>query len=314
MTSRSVLCLFALLSACQIGGNVAGKVVDPMTGQPRANLRIIAKANPESPDPQCQMKDATTGADGSFTIQGTCPNTSYDLVLKDETLMIAGEAKAAGGSPVGPLTLDAWRAPASTGVFLLKGDKLTSVKTAADVDKETITGTTEQVWYPTMTPAKVTLIDAGSYLVISGKDLVDGLNFAPLVVHPGKVRFSTGADTYVDIPDQGFIGTTFTSDTEFQRVAATPDTAKAKEVMRGDKSMRYYAADSLPAGRYVLMRNGDKRVYIFDFGTASAAPAAMADAAAAAPAAEGQMADGAAPAADGAAVEAKNEPAEKAPQ
>src|SRR5689334_7671832 len=109
MTSRAVFPLLALLStllgACTVGGNVSGKVVDPMTGQARGNLRIIAKANPESPDPQCQMKDAMTAADGTFKIEGTCPNTSYDLVLKDETLLIAGDAKAAGGSPVGPLNL-----------------------------------------------------------------------------------------------------------------------------------------------------------------------------------------------------------------
>lgn len=311
MTSRVVFFpLIALLSACTVGGNVTGTVVDPMTSQPRANLRIIAKANPESPDPQCQMKDGMTGADGSFTIQGTCPNTSYDLALKDETLMIAGDAKAAGGSPVGPLALEAWRAPASTGVFILKGDKLTSVKTAADIDKETITGTTETVYYPTMTPNKISLVDEGSYLVVSGKDLVQGLVFQPLIVHQGKVRFTTGADTYVDIPDQGFIGTTFTSDTEFQRVAAQVDTAKAKDVSQGEKAYRYYAADSLPEGRYVLMRTGDKRVYIFDFGKAGTAPAvAQAEGAAAA---EGAQA-AAAPAED-APAEAKNEMEEKAPQ
>ncbi len=169
MTSRAVFPILALLTACTIGGNVTGKVVDPMTGEPRPNLRIIAKANPESPDAQCQMKDGMTGADGAFSIQGTCPNTSYDLVLKDETLMIAGDSKVAGGSPVGPVTLEAWRAPASTGVFILKGDKLTSVKTAADIDKETITGTTETVYYPTMTPNKVSLVDAGSFLVDLGQ-------------------------------------------------------------------------------------------------------------------------------------------------
>ena len=308
MTSRAVFPLIALLTACTVGGNVTGKVIDPMTSQPRANLRIIAKANPESPDPQCQMKDGMTGDDGSFTIQGTCPNTSYDLVLKDETLLIAGDSKAAGGSPVGPLTLEAWRAPASTGVFVLKNDKLTSIKTAADIDKETITGTTETVYYPTMTPNKVPLIDEGSYLVVSGKDLVQGLTFQPLIVHQGKVRFATGADTYVDIPDQGFIGTTFTSDTEFQRVAAQVDSAKAKDVTQGEKVYRYYAADSLPEGRYVLMRAGDKRVYIFDFGKAGAAPAV---AQAAAP--EGEPAAGGTPAEE-ATAEAKNETEEKAAQ
>lgn len=304
MTSRAVFPLIALLSACTVGGNVTGKVVDPMTGQPRANLRIIAKANPEAPDALCQMKDGMTGADGSFTIEGTCANTSYDLVLKDETLLVAGDAKAAGGSPVGPLTLEAWRAPASTGVFILKGDKLTSIKTAADIDKETITGTTETVFYPTMTPNKIPLIDEGSYLVVSGKDLVDGLTFQPLIVHQGKVRFATGADTYVDIPDQGFIGTTFTSDTEFQRVAAQVDSAKAKDVAQGEKAYRYYAADSLPAGRYVLMRGGDKRVYIFDFGQAGAAPA-VAQAEGAAP--EGEAA------AEGAQAAAEAAPADAAP-
>jgi hypothetical protein len=313
MTSRAVFPLFAFLSACTVGGNITGKVVDPMTGQPRGNLRIIAKANPESPDPQCQMKDAMTGEDGSFDIKQTCPNTSYDLVLKDETLMIAGDAKAAGGSPVGPLTLDAWRAPASTGVFILKGDKLTSVKTAADIDKETITGTTETVYYPTMTPNKISLVDAGSYLVVSGKDLVEGLTFQPLIVHQGKVRFATGADTYVDIPDQGFIGTTFTSDTEFQRVAAQLDSSKVKDVAQGEKAFRYYAAEALPEGRYVLMRTGDKRVYIFDFGKSGSAPAV----AEATPPAEG-AAEGAAPAegaaAEGTTAEAKNDAEAAAPQ
>jgi hypothetical protein len=305
MTSRAVFPLVALLTACTVGGNVTGKVVDPMTSQPRANLRIIANANPESPDPQCQMKDGMTGADGSFSIQGTCPNTSYDLVLKDETLMIAGDAKAAGGSPVGPLTLEAWRAPASTGVFILKNDKLTSVKTAADIDKETITGTTETVFYPTVTPNKVPLVDAGSYLVVSGKDLVDGLTFQPLIVHQGKIRFATGADTWVDIPDQGFIGTTFTSDTEFQRVSAQIDAAKAKDVAQGEKVYRYYAADALPEGRYVLMRAGDKRVYMFDFGKPGAAPAVAQAAAEGDAAAEGA-------AAEGTTAEAQNETEEKA--
>jgi hypothetical protein len=194
-------------------------------------------------------------------------------------------------------------------VFILKGDKLTSIKTAADIDKETITGTTETVYYPTMTPNKVPLVDAGSYLVVSGKDLVQGLTFQPLIVHQGKVRFATGADTYVDIPDQGFIGTTFTSDTEFQRVAAQVDSAKAKDVVQGEKAYRYYAADSLPEGRYVLMRAGDKRVYIFDFGKAGSAPAvAQAEGAAAAEGAQAAAAPAEGAPAEGT-DEAKNEEA-----
>ena len=66
-----------------------------------------------------------------------------------------------------------------------------------------------------------------------------------------------------------------------------------------------------PEGRYVLMRAGDKRVYIFDFGKAGAAPAvAQAEGDAAA---EGAQA--AAPAeADEGAAEAKNDMEEKAPQ
>jgi hypothetical protein len=58
----------------------------------------------------------------------------------------------------------------------------------------------------------------------------------------------------------------FVDDATFERVTATPDPAKVREVTKGDRKARYLPGDALPEGLYVVHPAGDRRVSIVRFG------------------------------------------------
>jgi len=261
------------LVACNPGGSFDGRLVDAMTSKPRSDIRVLAKA--ESPsDMTCQVREATTDATGTFHIDNTCPDTTYDLVLGDDTLRLADAPKLTGGQKAtGTVDLSVWRAPAGTGIFKLKDDTLTAVRTFSDVGEETVLGTAEKVRYPTKKPLSgLANIDGGSWLVIGGKNAIDRYRFLPLEPDTGVRNFENG----VTIEDHVYIGVKFTSDTEFTRTDATLDESKIKNVTAGDRMVRYIASEALLTGRYAVLGDDDKRTFVIDFGDIPA-PAASAE-------------------------------------
>ena len=273
---------FALLTACVPGGVFQGTLTDGLTGQPLAETRILLKSK-DTTDMTCGAREATTDAAGAFKIENTCAGATYEATTPDPTLFLATEGPLVGGDATGvPVALKAWRSPEGAGIQVLAGTELKLLRTFSDVAQETLLGTTEIVKYPASKPTgKVATIPAGEYLVLSGKDNVDRLKFYPLVDAPGPRKFE-GA---VTIPDHAFIGVSFTSDTVWERIEATPNPAKVIEVQTPEHVIKYVAGDALPAGRYAMLGEKDKRVFIVDFG-ASQAPGAGAPA-------EGAPAEGA---------------------
>ncbi len=270
---RTILPLLGgLLAACNPGGTFEGKLVDAMSGQPRADVRVLAKAERTS-DLTCQVREATTDANGVFRIDNTCPNTTYTLKLGDETLLVQDSPEIAGGQQAtGVVELTVWRAPAGSGVFRLQDDKLTAIRTFADIEQETIQGTDEVVRFPSKKPLQAPTIDGDARLIVSGKDLVRKLDIVPLVPDTGVRTFASG----VSIEDHVYLGVKFTSDTEFERVEASLDKSRVQDVATGDRLVRYISADALPPGRYALVPEQGRRLYVVDFGS-EPAPAARAD-------------------------------------
>ena len=126
--------LFAmLLGACSSTGTFTGRLIDPITSQPRANTKVMAKAK-SGGDAMCQSFDAVTAADGTFTFPATCPEHTYAVTSLDETLILQGDLKFDGGVVVeGTREVQAWRANKADGVYIVAGDAVTEVRKSSDV-------------------------------------------------------------------------------------------------------------------------------------------------------------------------------------
>ncbi len=268
-----LLCVLPL-AACAPGGSYSGSVVDAMSGSPRGDLRIIAKAEGAT-DLTCMAKEGQVAADGSFAIPGLCSGNSYDIKLSDEQLLIQDAAQVDGGATVADARLMTWRAPSGPGIYILKDDKLSMVKTFTDVKYETKIDDPEmKVAYPYMKPTKLGyVVEPGSYFVISGKANVDKLEFHPLIEDPGKRTFTDGS-----IEGHAWVGMRFQSDTEWEPVDAQLDQSKVKMVTSGDRVVHYIPGDALAEGRYAIFGAKDARMFIVDFGRSQNAPAPVGEA------------------------------------
>lgn len=276
--SLAPLALFALLTACAPGGVFQGTLTDGLTGSPLADTRILLKST-DTTDMTCGAREATTDSAGAFKIENTCKGATYTATTPEPTLFLQTEGPLVGGDASGaPVALKAWRSPEGAGIQVLAGGELKLLRTFADVAQETLLGSTEIVKYPVSKPTgKVATINTGDHLVLAGKENVDRLKFYPLVDAPGPRKFEGN----VTIPDHAFIGVRFTSDTEWERIESTPDAAKVTMVDSADHVIKYIAGDALPAGRYAMLGEKDKRVFIVDFGSSQAPGAAEAPAEAA---------------------------------
>lgn len=276
----------ALLGACASSGTFQGKLIDPATGQPRANVPLVAKAK-SGGDVTCQSREVTSGADGTFTIPDTCADHSYVLTTTDETLILQGDLKFDGGKPAeGVRDIDAWRAPKGEGVYVVTGDTITEVRKSADIYWEPLfpdpknADVYEKIRYPSVVPNSVPNVAAGSWLAIAGEDNVKDLKFAPLIAHAGAVNFphlEKGDGTVATISDASWVGVKFKSKTmkslaDIEKVEAALDAAKVRSLKGGGWATNLLPADALPAGRYALLSDTGSRMYIVDFG-AAAAPA-----------------------------------------
>jgi len=280
----------SLLAACASSGSFDGKLVDPTNKQPRANIRIVAKAV-SGGDVTCQSREATTGPDGAFTIPDTCADHNYVLHSGDDTLILEGDLKIEGGKPSeGVKEIEAWRAPKGDGVYVVSGDSITEVRKAADVYWEPVFpdpknfDTYEKARYPSVVPNSVPAIPSGAYLAIAGEDNITDLKVLPLIDVADEVviaRPDKGAGTTSKISGASWVGLRFKGKTvkstaDVEKVEPALDMGKVKDLKGKGWATRLVAADALPAGRYAIVADAGSRMYIVDLGgqAAPAAPAA----------------------------------------
>lgn len=250
------------LVACAPGGSFNGTLVDGLSGQPRGEVRVIAKTT-DTMDATCAAREATADAGGVFTLDNLCAGSSYSLALSDETLMLEGAPTASGDEQAQAVELKTWRAPAGAGIYVLSNDELSMVRTFTDIKYEVkIDDPSMKVAYPYMKPTgKVRTVNPGDFFVIAGKANVDRLKWRPLIADPGKRTFVDGA-----ITDHVWVGVKFASDTEWETVDVSIDPSKIKVVTSGEQIVNYIPHDALPEGRYALYGDEDKRMFIVDMG------------------------------------------------
>ena len=277
--TRSIPALFALtLIGCDFGGSYEGVLVDGMTGQPRTGFKVLARA--ALPDLTCQVREADVGPDGHFLIDQTCPDGDYTLGLSEESLFLDGPANIKGGeASTGPVTLKVWRAPTGSGLYKLSDDKLTAIRTFADVESATLWGTDTVVRYPSKKPLKLATsqtLAPGEHLIIAGQGSIDKMKVFPLIDDTGTRKFKGAEEgVFTNIAEHTYIGVRFDASGAATAETAAFDPAKVTKVGSGDNVFSYVDADALPAGRYAVLGDKDKRVFVLDFG---AAPPAAAEA------------------------------------
>lgn len=286
--SLSAVLGLSVLAACAAPGAFQGKLVDPVSGSPRAEVRVVAKAV-SGGDVTCQSREATTGADGTFTIEDTCAEHSYVLQSGDDTLILQGDLKVEGGKPAeAARELQAWRAPKGDGVYVVNGDTITEVKKSADIYWEPLfpdpknVDVYEKIRYPSVVPNSVPNVGAGAQLAIAGEDNVADLKIVPLILAQGKVNFphlEKGDGTVATISDASWVGVRFKSTTmkslaDIEKVDAALDASKVHELKGKGWVTHMISSDALPAGRYAILSDAGSRMFIVDFGAeAAAAPA-----------------------------------------
>ncbi len=266
MRSRSLLTiwapLLAALGGCSTSGTYAGKLVDGLTAAPRAEVRVIARA--EGADLTCAVREATTDAGGLFSIADTCKDAAYTLTLPDNTLYIPQAVQFTGGeAPGDPAEIKAWRAPPGAGIYLIADDVLTPLRTFSDVGTEKAWKGDEEVRYPLSKPvSSVPAVKSGTRLLISGKANIERLKFEPLIEDKGVRRFADG----VTITDHVYLSARFKTRTAWETVDATVDASKTTDVTGEERQLRFHTHDALPEGRYGVLGESDNRLYILDFG------------------------------------------------
>ncbi len=269
---RTSLVMFGLLSACSTSGTYEGRLVDGLTGEPRAGVLVLGKG--ETDKMSCQVVEGTTDADGKFTWAKTCKDVNYTLETKDKTLLVANAPKITGGEKsAGPVELMVWRAPTSDGLQILKEDKLSGVATRTRImAEEKLVGTETVAAYPKEKFKSPSAVPEGGYLVVAGKGLNSKLKFVPIVPQTGKVVFASGTS----LEGHVFLGMRFTSETTAEPVTASLDESGVKTVTDGERVIRYLPTSALPAGQYALYAEGDKDTQIVGFGKLEAEPTATA--------------------------------------
>lgn len=285
----------ALLGACASTGTFNGRLIDPITNQPRANAKVVAKAT-SGGDPSCQSFEATTGADGTFNYPATCAEHSYTLTSPDATLILQGDLKFDGGVPVeGVRDVQGWRANKAEGVYAVSGDTVTELRKSSDVYWEPVfpdpkdPKTYDKARYAAMMPSTVPSVPKGGQLVISGQDNLKDLVLVPLEHVTSEVTFPhhESGNTYT-LTDAWFLGVKFkakkiTGVGDVEKVEIQQDAAKVHDLSGKSWAVRVIEAEAVPAGRYGVVGPESSRMYIVDFGgePTAAAPAAGGEAPAA---------------------------------
>jgi hypothetical protein len=269
--------LFTLVAACS-SVTVEGRVVDGLTGEPIPGpYRVKARAVSKDVALTCQYFDAEVSAEGTFELDQLCSGTAYGLEVDRDDLWLVEVDQIPEGGFGQPTDLTAWRVPKGSGVYELAGGDLTMLRTASDVERDTIFGSEEVVRLPDTIPEQVDLIGEGEYLVLVGKATIDEMKLVPLVAS-GPRKFGDAEKPYARPKPWWYLGTRFTDDTRFERVEAKIDPKRVVDKAKDDRHGRFIAGNALPAGRYALLKDDDKRMFLVDFGAAPPPlPAAEAD-------------------------------------
>ena len=283
------LSLAAVLMSFAVGCNVTaqGTIVDGMTGAPIAGMdentpegkgmRILFRAVIKGDDGTvkenmaagglCLVKEAMVGADGSYSVAELCSSaTGYSIELSDKNLFLAETNSVdMGYDGTGSLDLKVWRAPKGAGVFELQGSELSRVKSVTDLRSDFVFASDEVLQSPKEIKS-VPLIAAGEHLLLSGEAVT--YEIFPLV-NSGKRRLGKEANDkseWVDQAPWSYVGVNFKSDTEIERLTTTVDESKVITKEKDGRTARYMGADSVAAGRYIILKKGGKRAWIVDFG------------------------------------------------
>ena len=261
-----------LATACS-KGTITGTVTDALTGEPIADLRVVAKSS-DATDLTCMALEGTTDATGTFTITNVCSNT-YELTAGDDLLLLKGDTTHDGAQKdAGAKTLEAWMAPEGSSVYFLSDGELNAQKTLSDVSTATIlkSDPPQAVRYPETKLKTWPQLKAGEYLVITGASNMDTLKLHPVHESP-EVKFSPDREdiTHWTLGKEwDYIGIQMTADGSFELKEVSPDASKIQEVKGSeDRGARYISAEALPAGRYALLKDKSKRTYMFEVGGAS---------------------------------------------
>jgi len=278
---RSVLSAFtlsvsaiALLTACVEKGTYDARVVDGLTGQPRADLQVVLKAV-STEDLTCKVFDGKTDATGLVHIEGTCGDTAYKLKLSDDSLLLVGNPKVDGGvTAAAPVELQAWRAPRSPGVYVLADDTAANIRTRTRLMREEkVKGTETVALYPESVFKNPTPIQDGQHLVLRGEATIAKTHFLPIIPEPEQRTFESGAS----LTGHAFVGLRFTSDESVEEVVAQLDESKLVQAGEGAATTRYIPADALPPGQYAIFKEGDREALVVTFGTPAAPATASAE-------------------------------------
>jgi hypothetical protein len=258
------------LVACSPGGTYQGHLVDGLSGEVRADVRMLARS-PTASDMACQVREATSDASGNFLFENLCSGSDYTISSADETLMLTETPSVTGGVvSTAAIDMTIWRAPTGKGMYRLSKDALAPVRVFADVATETVKDGELVVRYPTLKPTRVSTLEKSDWLVIAGKDLVDRLEIHPLVADDAVRGFANE----VTIDSHVYIGVKFNSDTEFEILTTQLDASKVRNVTNGDQVVRFIAQDAVPEGRYAIVGPTDKRTFVLDFGQVKGAATA----------------------------------------
>lgn len=277
----ALLAALALSTACKSTGTFQGKLVDANTGAPRANERVIARATGGN-DMTCQTRDATTGADGSFTLIETCADLTYALEAADRTLALDAPVSFQGGVPsAGSQDVKVWRAPRGDGVFVIADDKITEITKAADVYWEPVfpdptkTDTYEKALYASSLPDPLIKVPAGGFLAISGSENLDTLKIHPLIAHAAGVQFphpeKAEKGAMATVSGASWVGLTFRNDkvsstADIEHMDAKIDASKVKELKGDTWATRIIPAEAMANGHYAILADGDSRMYLLAVG------------------------------------------------
>jgi hypothetical protein len=295
--TRALLPAVALALATGCNPTVSGTLVDGITGQPIAGkaadagedvqaLRIVAEAvkadeaGALTPNTDagmtCMNKGSEVGQDGSFAISDICLGaTAYRVTLSDKNIFLGDidffEQKMDAKAPV---TIKAWHAPNGNGLNVLDGDDLTPVRSRAKVRKETIKATADElVYYPESLPKTTPMVSAGQYLVVSGSTYAD-FKMAPVINNPAlEFKVEEGMESGPKMQAWSYIGTRFTDDTTYERVATQIDDSKVITVEKRGHVVKFIPPEAVsPQGRTAFWKEGSDSAFIVDIGKAGTDP------------------------------------------
>lgn len=259
-----------LVTGCATSSTVEISVTPHLGALLGEDLKILARSS-DTTDLTCKVFEAPYEA-GRFTLGGLCKGATYTLELTDPSLLVQGDTSlSATGEPMSA-ALELWPAPAGDGLAMLRPDgslkavgHYTDIQTVTTDDAEGLA-----VRYPRHKPNGSYHIQDGAHLVMAGGALIERLEVLPLVESTEERGFKG-----YTLGPHWFAGVRFSSDTEYEKVAAELGSDKVTDVTAADgRVVRYVSHDALPAGHYALMGADDRRMYVVTFGPQEGAAAA----------------------------------------